>query len=260
MPPGDEPVELQVLHDRAGMALAHAREQVRHQPDARLRQVADRLAEVRRPHPDVRVGDQDHVVLAKPVHRGQVLDLRIQPERRRADDELGVVVGKLGQQLLHHGDRRIVLVGHAEEQLIGGIIEPEEAPQVLLELLVQALERLEDRDRRRVSGLDQRLPRFLRVTQPRAAIESSVEATATMATRPSSRLTFSGEGMLRSTFPSLGESELRTRKTQSRPRSRLGDDHDSGHHGRSGFIRSSIGPWQQGQICGYRTLIVQILQ
>jgi hypothetical protein len=29
---------------------------------------------------------------------------------------------------------------------------------------------------------------------------------------------------------------------------------------RSGFIRSSIGPWQHGQICGNRTLIVQMLQ
>jgi hypothetical protein len=31
-------------------------------------------------------------------------------------------------------------------------------------------------------------------------------------------------------------------------------------HYRPGFIRSSIGPWQHGQTCGNRTLIVQILQ
>ena len=127
-------------------------EQVRHQPDARLGQVAGRLAEVGRPDPDVRVADQDHVVLAVPLHRRQVLDLRIEPEGRAADDELGVVVGKLGEQLLHDRDGRVVGVGDAEEQLVDGIIELEEAAQVLLEPFVQPLERLEDRDRRRVIG------------------------------------------------------------------------------------------------------------
>ena len=45
-------------------------------PDARLRQVAGRLTQVRRPNPHVGIADQDHVVLAVPVHRRQVLDLR----------------------------------------------------------------------------------------------------------------------------------------------------------------------------------------
>jgi hypothetical protein len=31
-------------------------------------------------------------------------------------------------------------------------------------------------------------------------------------------------------------------------------------HRGSGFIRSTIGPWQHGQVWGYRTLIVQISQ
>ena len=73
---GDEAVELEVLHDRPGVRLAHPGEQVAHQPHARLGQVAGRLPQVRRPDPDVRVADQDHVVLAVPVHRRQVLDLR----------------------------------------------------------------------------------------------------------------------------------------------------------------------------------------
>ena len=49
-------------------------------------------------------------------------------------------------------DRRVVGVGHAEEELIGRVIELEEAAEVLLEPLIHALERLEDRDRRRVVG------------------------------------------------------------------------------------------------------------
>ena len=139
---GDEPVELEVFEDRAGVSLAHAHEEVRHQPDARLGQVAGRLAEVRRLHPHVGIADQDHVVLAIPLHRRQALDLRIQAERRAADDELGVMAGELGEQLLHHANRRVVGVGDAEEQLVGRVVELEEAAQVLLELFVEPLQRL----------------------------------------------------------------------------------------------------------------------
>ncbi len=99
-PRRDESVELQVLHDRARVRLADPGEEVADQPDARLRQVADRLAEIRRANPHVGIADQDHVVLAVPVHRRQALDLGIQPEGRTADDELGILVGKLALQPL----------------------------------------------------------------------------------------------------------------------------------------------------------------
>ena len=86
---GDEAVELQVLEDRPGVHLADPGEQVADQPDARLGQVAGRLAQIRRPDADVGVADQDHVVLAVAVHRGQALDLGIEPEGRTADDRAG---------------------------------------------------------------------------------------------------------------------------------------------------------------------------
>ena len=76
----------------------------------------------------------------------------IEPERRTADDELGVPVGKLALQFLDDLDRRVVRVGHAEEQLETRVIEPEEAPQVLLEPFVDPLERLEDGHRRGMIG------------------------------------------------------------------------------------------------------------
>ena len=98
-PAGDESVQLQVLHDRAGVHLADPGEEVAHQPDSRLGQIADGLAQIRRSNPHVGIADQDHVVLAVPVHRRQALDLGIQPKRRTADDELGILAGKLALQL-----------------------------------------------------------------------------------------------------------------------------------------------------------------
>jgi hypothetical protein len=67
---------------------------------------------------------------------------------RAADDELGIMSGKLGQKPLDDGDGRVIMVGNTEEKLVGGVIELEEAPKVLLQPLVDPLEGLEDRDRR----------------------------------------------------------------------------------------------------------------
>ena len=47
-------------------------------------------------------------------------------------------------QLLDDLDRRVVCVGHAEQELEARVIELEKAAQVLLELLVESLERLEN--------------------------------------------------------------------------------------------------------------------
>ena len=115
---GDESVQLQVLQDRAGVYFAHAGEEVAHQPDARLGEVAGRLAQIRRPNAHVGIADQDHVVLAMGFHRGQALDLGIEPESRTADDELGVVVGKLALQFLNDLDGRVVRLGDAKEKLV----------------------------------------------------------------------------------------------------------------------------------------------
>ena len=171
-PAGDVPVELQVLEHGAGLDLAHPGEEVRDQSDPGLGEVAGRLAEVRRADADVRVADQDRVVLAVPLHRRQVLDLRVEPEDRAADHELGVAAGELGEQPPDHVDRRIVGVGHAEEELEDRIVELEEAAEVLLEPLVDPLERLEDRDRRACSRARFRRGR---VIQSSAANEMRVD-------------------------------------------------------------------------------------
>ena len=83
-------------------------------------------------------------------HRRQALDLGIEPECRTADDELGVVAGKLALQLLNDLDRRVVRLGDAKEKLVTRVVELEKAPQVQLELFIEPLERLEDRHRGRV--------------------------------------------------------------------------------------------------------------
>ena len=83
-------------------------------------------------------------MLAVPFHRGQALDLGIEPKRRTADDELGVVTGKLALQLSHDLDGRVVRIGNAKEELVKRVVEPEKAAQVQLELFVEPLERFED--------------------------------------------------------------------------------------------------------------------
>ena len=68
---------------------------------------------------------------------------------------------------------------------IGRVVEPEEAAEVLLQPLVDPLERLEDRDRRGVVG---QVPPRPRDPEQRGERERAWSTTATTATRPSRRL------------------------------------------------------------------------
>ena len=107
--------------------VADTREQVRDQPDSRLGQILGRLTQVRRPNPDVGVGNQDHVVLAEPSHGRQVLDLGVQAEGRGPHDQPGIAIRMLAHQLLHDRDRGVTRIGNAEEQLVHRIVKVEEA-------------------------------------------------------------------------------------------------------------------------------------
>ena len=238
------------------MHFAYPGEQVGHQSHARLREIARRFTQIRRPHSHVGIADQDDVVLAMRFHRGQALDLGIEPKRRTANDEPGIVFGKLSLQLMDHLDGRVVRVGDAKEQLVARVVELEKAPQVQLELFVESLERFENRDGRRVvARLD-----GVRVTQNTQTIPPRVETTPTTATRPSNRLAPSAADIdkpPRRHWPprSPGESAFLWTLTV---REWLGPQvivivrHRSRHirSGDSGRMRSSIEPWQHGQICG----------
>ena len=89
------------------MHLTNTRKEIGHQPNARIGKVADRLAQIGRSGSNVGIADQDHVVLAVPIHRRETLDLRIQPEHRAADDELRVLKRKLTNKLRNHTNRRV---------------------------------------------------------------------------------------------------------------------------------------------------------
>jgi hypothetical protein len=54
-------------------------------------------------------------------HRGEVLDLRIEPKGRCADDEPGVTLGEFLDQPLDDLDGGVVVVGDAKEELKLGI-------------------------------------------------------------------------------------------------------------------------------------------
>src|SRR5262249_6092181 len=108
---GDVPVELEVFEHGAGLDLVDAGEEVRHQAHSRLGQVAGRLAEVGRPHAHVRVADQDRVMLAAAIHRGQVLDFGVEPEARSAHDQLRVPAGEFRLEPANDLDGRVVAVG-----------------------------------------------------------------------------------------------------------------------------------------------------
>ena len=154
--PGDEPVDLEIFQRGREVLLVDAGEEVRDQPDAGVGEVAGRLAEIVRPDADVRVADQDDVMAPVPGQDGEALDLRVEAEGWASDDELRVAVGELVEELLHHADGRILGVGHAEEELEDRVIEPEEAPEIVLQAVVDPLERLEDRDGR---GVVREIPR-----------------------------------------------------------------------------------------------------
>ena len=191
---------------------------------------------------------------AVPAQRREVLDLRVQAERRGPTTSRASRPGNSAIRALHDLGRRVLRVDDAEEELVAGVIEPEEAAEVLFEPLVDALQRLVDRDRRGVVGQ----PRA-RCGSPRAGrrARASVEATAKAATRVQQ------EGGGRSSARPPGGSGP---DRPGRGAGIIGLRRDGGEVGdgrigsQSGFIRRSIGPWQHGQVCGDRTPIVQTSQ
>ena len=65
----------------------------------------------------------------------------------------------IGRRFSSYGrDGRVVGVSHAEEELVDRVLEPKEAPEVLLQTFVEPLQGLVDRDRRRPVGQSSPLP------------------------------------------------------------------------------------------------------
>src|SRR5262249_3959492 len=123
-----------------------------HHPDLRADLRADLwtqrghdAAQVIRPDANVTVGYQQHIVLRFRVHVLQVGDLGVVADLVRRDDEFDVAFGKIGDQTADDRRGRIALLTEAENDLIFGIILPEETGEIFVGLGVGPANRLEDR-------------------------------------------------------------------------------------------------------------------
>ena len=106
-------------------------------------------AQVIGPDADVAVGYQQQVVLRLRVHVLQVRDLGVVAELFRRDDEFDVALGKIGDQTADDRRGRVALLAEAEDDLVFGVILPEETGEIFIGLGVGPARRLEDRHWRR---------------------------------------------------------------------------------------------------------------
>jgi len=108
------------------------------------------VREILRRHGDVRVVDQQVVVLCLVLHLDQRRDFFIGAELLGADEQTNGVTGKFLLQLLDHGDGRVACVGHAEEQFVlAGVTLSAVAAKGLKHAGVAAFERLQNTHARR---------------------------------------------------------------------------------------------------------------
>jgi hypothetical protein len=84
--------------------------------------------------------------------RGEIGDLGVETERRRAGDDGDGDLRKLPAKPRGHGEGRIGRVFRAEHDLKVRIVLPGEGGEVLEQLEVETAERLQDRDRRESAG------------------------------------------------------------------------------------------------------------
>ena len=103
-------------------------------------------------HADVGIGEQEQAVLGQGVGVGDVVDLGVAADAAAGDHDLDVALRPVAAQALDNGQGRVVRVARREEDLEDRIVLVAEAGQVLVEPGLDALERLEYRDRRQVRG------------------------------------------------------------------------------------------------------------
>ncbi len=130
----------------------------------RIDERPDHGAQVVRPDPDVAVAHHQDVVPGVPHHVAEVRDLAVRA-RQRPDREHDVPPREVALDLPHHRHRGIARVLDAEHDLVGGVVQPAEAREVVVEVDAGALERLQHRHRR------QRHARRQGAARPRRAPE-----------------------------------------------------------------------------------------
>jgi hypothetical protein len=114
--------------------------------------VGDEVGEVARRDADVGVGDEQHVVARVRREVGEVVDLGVEADAARVDDDAAGDAWVSRRDPSGDHNCRVVAVCDAEDDLVARVVEAEEALQVALEVGVEPLERLEQADRRRFSA------------------------------------------------------------------------------------------------------------
>ena len=101
-------------------------------------------------HQDVAVGHHDPIVGGGAPALEHVVELRVGTDALVADEEPGGDVRMLGDQAAHQTDDRVPCGCRAEQDLVAWIVERECGPQRRLHEIVEAADRADDRDRRRI--------------------------------------------------------------------------------------------------------------
>ena len=95
----------------------------------------------------VAVGDDQDLVLGFRQHVLEIAHLEVAAHDVRIDDEGQVPVGKLCDEATDDRHRRIIRIPHPEDHLIGGVMLDAKRSEVLIELGIFAVQRLENGDR-----------------------------------------------------------------------------------------------------------------
>jgi len=89
----------------------------------------------------------EQIVLRRGLHQVQAVDLGVRIGRLPGDNEPRWNARILGLQLSYYRSRRIVRITNGEQNLESGIALCEEAPEIPLQLIFGAMQRLEHADR-----------------------------------------------------------------------------------------------------------------
>src|SRR5207237_3463501 len=132
------------------------------------RERRDHSFEVVARHLHVAVGDHEIIVTRVRHHIDQVADLGVRAVLARVGGDLEIESGKIALQLAHGREGRIAGVAHPENDLKIGVTLLAEGAQPLVQAVLRAAERLEDRHcRHRLSPWlpRQQAPRIRRPSQ-----------------------------------------------------------------------------------------------
>ena len=130
-----------------------------HDADARLRQSGDDVLEIIGPDHDVAVGDDQHILSGLPHHVDQIRDFAVLAVPPRIDHQCQIAARKIGDKLVDDADRRVGRIVDAKHDLHRAWIALRaKTGQIGIEIGLQSVQRLEQRDGGEIRGGRRRQP------------------------------------------------------------------------------------------------------